>query len=125
MAAPFRLSPIRSIRNNARMSDHQYQVVVEFSATTAEQFDRLQDLEGALEFGFAEDPEVLLDGHDFGMGFFNIFLHTNVPEKTFRKTLALIQSVQPDVEVRAGYRDFAEEEYVPLHPAGLKSFDLR
>ena len=107
------------------MEDPQYQLVIEFQTPKSESFNDLQSLEELLRAGFGQDPDVLVDGHDFGMGIFNIFIHTNTPEQTFEKSLAMIEATRPGAELRAGYRDFDEEDYVPLHPQGLESFELR
>ena len=67
----------------------------------------------------------MVDGHDFGMGFYNIFIHTNTPEDTSQKTLAIIHRTRPGLECRAGYRAFTGNKYKPLHPETLQSFELR
>ncbi|WP_146072086.1 ABC transporter [Bryocella elongata] len=99
--------------------------MIEFESSTMESFNELQPLEELLRSGFGDDPDVLVDGHDFGTGIFNIFIHTNTPEPTFEKTLAIIEGARPGAELRAGYRDFNEDDYVPLHPQSLESFELR
>jgi hypothetical protein len=50
----------------------KYQLVLQFAAASMEDFDRLAALEEKL-IGELEDLATV-DGHDFGLGAFNIFL---------------------------------------------------
>jgi hypothetical protein len=100
----------------------KYQLVVQFQASSLDEFDRLITLEetlrGALE-GFAE-----IDGHDFGSGQFNIFVHTDEPKGTFEKIREAVIKPQPEHQMRAAYRDFDEEEYTILWPPNLSEFKI-
>jgi hypothetical protein len=100
----------------------KYQLVVQFQALSADDFGRLVTLEealrGALE-GFAE-----VDGHDFGAGEFNIFVHTDEPKGTFERIREVVNGPRPEHQMRAAYRDFDEEEYTILWPPNLREFKI-
>jgi hypothetical protein len=52
----------------------------------------------------------IVDGHDFGSGEMNIFVHTDKPKSAFEKIIAF-PAVRKNVqELKAGYRDFEEDE---------------
>ena len=56
----------------------KYQLVLQFYASSIEDFDQLIEIEEMLESTLGNLHEV--DGHDFGSGEMNIFIHTNDPE---------------------------------------------
>ena|ERR1700743_63207 len=96
----------------------KFQLVIQFSATAPDKYDALIELEAAL----IAESGIFVDGHDFGMGEFNIFIHTNEPETTFELAAELIDTFKPGIPFSAGYRKFTEEEYTPLWPATATSF---
>jgi len=100
----------------------RYQLVVQFQASSMQDFDRLvaleESLRGALE-GFAE-----VDGHDFGSGEFDVFVHTDEPKETFERIPEVVNRPQPERHMRAAYRDFDDEGYTILWPPNLKEFKL-
>jgi hypothetical protein len=96
----------------------EYQLVIQFSATTLDEYDVLIELEAAL----VAEKEMSVDGHDFGMGEFNIFIHTNEPETTFELAAELVDTFKPGIPFSAGYRKFTEEDYISLWPATATSF---
>jgi len=101
------------------MKELKFQLVIQFSEpSTLEEFDALIKLETAL----ISATEMFVDGHDSGMGEFNIFIHTNEPRSTLEQAGALIRTLKPDLHFVAGYRDFAENDYIPLWPPNLQSF---
>jgi hypothetical protein len=104
------------------MEDLKFQVVVQFEASTPEDFSALLELTEAIESGLANEPEEVVDGHDYGMGEFNIFVHTNEPQTTFERVVELIDTRKPGLPFSAGYRDFNEDYYIPLWPPNSKSF---
>jgi hypothetical protein len=100
------------------MQNLKFQLVIQFPATSLEEFDALIRLETALNM----EKEIFLDGHDFGMGEFNIFIHTNEPRVILERVGDLIKAQLPGIPFAAGYRDFSEDNYIPLWPTGLESF---
>ena len=55
----------------------KYQLVLQFNASSIEDFDAMVALEEDIERVLGENHEV--DGHDYGSGEMNIFVHTNDP----------------------------------------------
>jgi hypothetical protein len=100
----------------------KYQLVLQFQALSVNDFDLLVALEetlrGVLE-GLAD-----VDGHDFGSGEFNIFVHTNEPEGIFGRIREVVNRLQSEHQMRAAYRDFDEQEYTILWPPDLKEFKI-
>jgi hypothetical protein len=100
----------------------KYQLVVQFLALSTDDFDRLvafeESLRESLE-GFAE-----VDGHDFGSGEFNIFVHADEPKMTFERIREVVGRLRPEYRMRAAYRDFRSEEYTILWPPDLKEFKV-
>jgi len=58
-----------------------YQLVLQFTANSMADFDRLLALETTLMESLGEIG--IVDGHDFGSGTFNIFVLTNEPTTVF------------------------------------------
>jgi hypothetical protein len=83
-------------------------------------FDALISLEADIEQRSNGAYEV--DGHDAGAAEMNIFIITENAITTF----GLIRDLLPaDVNWRAGFRDIDSDEYIPLAPAGLVSFQVK
>jgi hypothetical protein len=63
-----------------------------------------------------------VDGHDAGNGEMNIFIITDDAADTFE----LVREHLPaDRKWRAGFRDDDADEYVPLAPKDLPTFEVR
>ena len=78
-------------------------------------FDLLLDLESRLEIGLRDSHKV--DGHDFGSGEMNIFIHTSNPKEAFSEICRLIEFVDfPEIQV--AYRGIDQDEYTCLWPEG-------
>jgi hypothetical protein len=99
----------------------EYQLVIEFSGDSMEDFDKTIALENLLEEQL-ENGEV--DGNDVGLGIINIFIITERPEKCFAEAMRIVAgSLTPTA---AGYRPLEGEDYVRLWPARDKTpFELR
>ena len=69
----------------------KYELVLQFDASNSEDFDQLIAVEDRLESALGNLHEV--DGHDFGSGKMNIFIHTNDPDSAFDliKTIWMIR----------------------------------
>jgi len=99
----------------------EYQLVIEFSGDSTEDFDKTIALEKLLEEQL-ENGEV--DGNDVGLGVINIFIITNDPKKCFAEAMEKIAgSLTP---AAAGYRPLEGEDYIRLWPTGGNTpFELR
>lgn len=98
----------------------KYQLVLQFTATTQQDYEDLIRLETLLIDNLPTTTDV--DGHDFGLGEFNIFLFT---EKAFRQCEKIMKKYDTSRQFKAAYRGFEkEEEYVVLSPPTLKDFKI-
>jgi hypothetical protein len=100
----------------------KYQLVLQFEAVSIEEFDRLVALEDRL-LGELSDLATV-DGHDFGLGQFNIFVLTDVPAASFRKAQEIIASLGIPNVMRSAYRELDGENYVILWPSSLTEFSV-
>lgn len=91
-----------------------YQLVLQFSISEATDFDQLIDLETQLMVALA--GKHIVDGHDFGSGEMNIFIHTDDPGDAFDRSKPLIPvSLEPTLKV--AYRSLSSDEYTWVYPA--------
>jgi hypothetical protein len=101
----------------------QYVLVLQWPASSQSDFEALIEIEDALEAGIAEDHG-FVDGHDFGSGEMNIFVHTDVPLEAFRDAQASLSGDLRWAGVRAAYRDVDGDQYQVVWPAGLQEFSV-
>jgi hypothetical protein len=99
----------------------KYQLVLQFAAST-EDFDRLVALEHRL-IG-ALDDLATVDGHDFGLGEFNIFILTDDPAESFDKARQAVADQEVPNAMRSAYRPADGEDYMILWPSSLKEFKV-
>jgi len=90
------------------------QLVLQFSASSMAEFDRLVSLETKLLETL--DDTAVVDGHDFGSGTFNIFVLTNEPTATFTQAHQVILDEAIPNELRSAYREATGVDYVILWP---------
>lgn len=92
----------------------KYQLVLQFPGEQIEDFDDMLKLEMDLELTLGS--EHIVDGHDFGAGEMNIFIHTNSPEEAFRKAKDSLSKFN-SLEYVVAYRDFEEKTYTVIFPS--------
>jgi hypothetical protein len=97
-----------------------FQLVIQFAANTGEEFEDLLKLTDSVTNTLAGEPKTVVDGHDYGLGEFNILIHTDDPEVVFAKTADFIDRQHPGIPLAAGYRDFDEDTYTVLWPEGAE-----
>src|SRR5580698_9939103 len=95
-------------------------LVLQFPASSLEDYDALCKLEGSISSCLDELGEV--DGHDMGVGEFNIFVVTDHPKVAFEKikSLGVIVDFMPNL--KAAFRDIGKDEYAVIFPSGLDHF---
>ncbi len=98
----------------------KYQLVLQFTANSVGDFDRLVDLEEKLIQELAREAEV--DGHDFGQSEFNIFVLTDEPVRAFEKARMCIEKQALPYDWRAAYRELTDGAYVIVWPPGIGDF---
>ena len=101
----------------------KYQLVLQFSADSMEDFDRLIALEDRL-IEELDDVVATVDGHDFGSGEFNIFVLTDDPATVFAKAHAIVINQGVPNVMRSAYREMDGEDYVILWPSSLTKFSV-
>jgi hypothetical protein len=97
----------------------EFQLVLQFSASSPADYDALVALEDRLIETFGVSAQV--DGHDFGSGEFNIFIFTADPHTTFASVGRL---PLPNHNLRAAYREITGNQYFPLWPPDMNDFDV-
>jgi len=100
----------------------KYQLVVQWPASSIDDYDALISVEDALIEGLPSDAEV--DGHDVGAAQANIFILTNSPRMTLHVVRAILEARDSLVGVRIAFRDREGNEYTVLWPPGLKKFEV-
>jgi hypothetical protein len=100
----------------------KYQLVLQLPSSSLGDYDRLLLIEETIRTGLGDLGFV--DGHDIGSGEMNVFIHTDTPQLAFKKAQSLLVARQDCMALRAGYRDFKDEECVPIYPAGLRHFSI-
>src|SRR5690242_18252204 len=99
-----------------------YQLVLQFAATSMTDFDRLVSLETKLMEILGDSVSV--DGHDFGGRSFNIFLLTNEPTAAFSQAHRIILDEAIPNELRSAYRHVNGDDYFILWPSALTDFSV-
>ena len=98
----------------------EYQLVLQFPATSLDDYDTFIALEENLRQQIGALGEV--DGHDFGSGEMNIFIITSNPIKTFDYLKPIIVNRDLMTILKAAYRKMEEQEFQIIWPAQLKEF---
>lgn len=101
----------------------RYQLVLQLPFDSKADYERLVEIEETLTNGLGNFG--MVDGHDWGSGEMNIFIHTDEPTWAFERVHFLIQGKTGLEQLRAGYRDFDENDYVPVFPKSLKRFSVK
>ncbi len=101
----------------------RYMLILQWPASSIDDFDALMELEKALEGALGASAEV--DGHDFGTGQMNVFIYTDTPDLAFAKAQASLGGTANWNQVRAAYREVTGEDYQVLWPLGLTTFEVK
>ena len=102
----------------------RYQLVLQLPFNSKADHDFLMELEETITDGLGNSG--IVDGHDWGSGEMNIFIHTDEPTLAFERAYFLIQGKTGLEQLTAGYRDFDEaDDYVPVYPTGCKRFSVK
>jgi hypothetical protein len=100
----------------------KYQLVLQWPCSSNADYDRLISLEETIRDGLGEVG--IVDGHDYGSGEMNIFIHTDEPAMAFEKARMLLDLGKDFGHLKAGYRDFEQDEYIAIFPQGTKDFSV-
>jgi hypothetical protein len=101
----------------------KFQVVLQWPAHSLCDFDELVAVEDLLIAKLTEQSEV--DGHDFGSGETNIFVHTNDPRIAFEEIRTILSGHKPWPDAVIAYRQTNGSDYTVLWPHGTTTFNVR
>ena len=94
----------------------KYQLVLQFRGDSLSDYDTIVALEDELITELGDSTDV--DGHDAGSGETNIFILTDDPVATFRRSLPVLERTQALHNAKAAYRPVAGDEYTVVWPEG-------
>ena len=100
----------------------RYQLVLQFEAASMEEFERLIAIEDRLTEALSD--LAIVDGHDFGLDQFNIFVLTDTPAAPFRKAREIVTAQGIPNVMRSAYRELEGEDYAILWPSSLTEFSV-
>lgn len=100
----------------------KYQLILQFPADGLTDFDELVDLEEALDDALLGVAAV--DGHDFGLREFNIFVITDDPVRAFGLVRPIITALRPATQFKAAYRELEQETLTILWSPGVQRFNV-
>ena len=101
----------------------RYQLVLQFAADSLEDYDRASlRLEDTLIEKLGEAATV--DGHDFGLGEFNIFIFADDPATVFDKAHGIVVDQGVPNVLRSAYREMDGADYTILWPSSLTQFKV-
>jgi hypothetical protein len=100
----------------------KYQLVLQWPASSTQDYDRLIEIEDLLIEKLSESNDV--DGHDGGAGEMNIFIHTNDPVAAFEEVKSALVGTDVWFCIRVAYRELNNSEYTSLWPKGLGDFKV-
>jgi hypothetical protein len=103
-------------------TDPKYQLVLQFTAEESTDFDELVAVEEKLVEHL--NGLALVDGRDFGMTEFNIFVLTDNPAEAFERAQSVIRNEPVRYNMRAAYRLIHSEGNVILWPPNLAEFSV-
>ena len=100
----------------------KYQLVLQFPHESLVDFDAMVALED--ELTTALQPEHDVDGHDWGSGEMNIFVHSNDPRAAF---ISARRVIPPSLHrfLRAAFRKTRGDTYTVLWPPGATTFEVK
>jgi hypothetical protein len=101
----------------------KFQVVLQWPASSVNEFDEMADIEDLLVQKLGAQNEV--DGHDFGTEEANIFVHTDDPRRAFEQIQAVLSGHRVWPLARIAYRQLDGNEYNVLWPYGTTAFHIR
>lgn len=101
----------------------KYILVLQWPVTSEADFDALISMEDLLEADLP-DAHGFVDGHDFGAGEMNIFVHTDRPLEAFQDAMTSLGTDPRWVGVRAAYRPADGDRYVVVWPKTLEVFSV-
>ncbi|MBU8866639.1 hypothetical protein [Paenarthrobacter aromaticivorans] len=103
---------------------HKYILALQWPATSEADYGALISMEEALLRSDLLDACGVVDGHDFGAGEMNIFIHTDRPLEAFQHAMTSLSTDRRWASVRAAYRPINGECFVIVWPEELQVFSV-
>jgi len=97
----------------------KYQLVLQWPASSIQDFDAMIAIENKLIENLGEGSEV--DGHDFGSGEVNIFILTDDLKRAFSEVEASLNNDDSWPNARVAYREITKDHYTILYPEDLNT----
>lgn len=101
----------------------QFILVLQWPADSEADYDALIAIEDALERALPA-AHGFVDGHDFGAGEMNIFVHTDDPLEAFGVAVSSLDAHPRWAEVRAAYRPTEGDRFILVWPETLQDFSV-
>src|SRR5215831_13294912 len=101
----------------------RFQLVLQWPASFLKGFDEILNLEDLLSAKLTDQSKV--DGHDFGSGEANIFVHTDDPYRALDEVRAIFSGHPLWPSVVIAYREIQGTDYRVLWPEGTTAFNVR
>ncbi len=101
----------------------RYVLVLQWPGSSEAEFDALISMEDKLTEPLGDHSSV--DGHEFGTGEMNIFVESDDPAEAFSVATATLGDSLRWAEVRAAFRDQADDAYTILWPQGPSTFSVK
>ncbi len=103
-------------------STYKYQLVVQTSAESEDDFETMLALEEKIAGLLGGMGKV--DGHDCGAGEMNLFIQTDSPERVYEHLKFLLHGSGRFDDMKVAYREISGERYKVIHPLGLQVFKV-
>jgi len=100
----------------------KYLLVLQWPATSLEDFDAMIEIEDSLAAHLSGEHEV--DGHDAGSGEMNIFIWTDSPDRAFSEVKRILGSRDCWSDARVAYREDRGDDYTIIWPKDLNEFNV-
>jgi hypothetical protein len=101
----------------------EFVLVLQWPAAAEADYDALISMEDRLESGL-DEARGYVDGHDFGSGEMNLFIHTDFPLDAFEDARATLGADPRWATVRAAYRSAGGDHYTVIWPVTLQGFSV-
>jgi hypothetical protein len=100
----------------------RFQLVLQWPSSSVNGFDEILRIEDLLIAKLTEQSDV--DGHDFGSGEANIFVHTNDPHRTLKEVRGILADYRLWPSTVIAFRGAQGTEHTVLWPEGTTEFNV-
>jgi hypothetical protein len=101
----------------------RFQLVLQWPLSSLNGFDEILNIEDVLIAKLTDQSDV--DGHDFGSGEADIFVHTNDPHRTLKEVRDILADHRLWPSIVIAFRETQGNEYTVLWPEVTTEFNVR